>query len=1222
MGAPIILRNRFLTATVAGILAVVAVINLYTPHADALGPYAVTNLVFTPGYQSITITWDPPPPHADGLRHTGNSFGIRIGDESRDRDEDWSFDEGRTFVYTEYNHKTAGFKCDGVDHTGVKNLCNGTTYQIKIWSHFETTGDEGGGEVHDTGWIDVTVGGDQPVVRVNTVTNLTAPGAPTNVDVTPGVNKLDVEWDAPSSGSNNYPTDYIVQWKSGSQGYSTNRQANTGTLTAHTITNLVGGRQYQVRVRAENNAGGTWSGSVNGIPLSGPTVTDVEVTSFTDTVANVTVTLTNPESTSQTVNLRYRTPRGSGSWVTATAIDTTTTTQDFTLSSLSTNSGYEVQASLDSNFQIGVRSASFVTHGAPSNLRLRLAPGNELLEASWTVDLNGGVVSSQVLEWKESTDSSFNSLNPAPNDTARSHTITNLTNGTEYTVKITVTTNYGTESSDEVKRIPAAGPSVNDITFTNIDRTSATAVVSVINTQLANGTVTAYLRHRVKGTTEWSTAASQTVSSTTASFSLTGLTGNTMYEVEASLTSDFQNTVARDLQTAASPPGPPESVETTHGDAELKIDWSVPSNDGGEEITRYVIQWKSGEEDYSDSRKLQTEADQTSATITDLINGTEYTLRMYAVNSLGNGTPVEVTATPSTIPGWPPTDLTVSACDRSLILSWKPSKDTGGSPILAFVIQWKSGTQDYDASSRQSIQEAASSFFALSDLQNDVEYTLRVAAANINNYDADNNVLVDTLSWSAEESGTAATGPCLVDLSFGNPLAKSVPAYVTTEDAPAGTTVYLRYRPAISGSWIATLTGTTEAGDDTVTIDITGLMPSTMYEVEASLDSGFARDGSTIRAFFTTGEMAENWHSGGGGSLARILRIEPGITSVTTQPGSQVALWVDVFGRQGVADNALADRAPSSGRPIFMWLSGFQGSFSEADFNPEWQNGEPDDRQVIFNVPNAPGTYQIQAKLPSTGDCLGPQADETVAEAKARCSADFVVRVKRESSVGVVSEPPANPQGTIPSTIRALNSETYDVFTPEEGGTTYVNGASVSLEPGSVADGEYIGLKITPIGPVSNDGRTEQDYTLVGTKYGVIVVDSSGLSIGSYRFRKPAKVCLPLPDELRDKLSRVGLFAINENGEMILLASGISIGKTGIVVCGGISVVPATVAVGFPGTLPSEPISEDVTPETGGFAPTRLILLIAASLGLMAAFLGLSLGRNGRSSCGSSTRRG
>ena len=134
-------------------------ISLFTfeTHAQIENDNGPTNVVVTPGYQSITVTWDPPHPHPDGYRLTGYSHGLRIGTEHRDRFEDHAPSDGRTFTYTEYKHKTTGFQCDGqdVDLNVLRPLCNGTEYQIKIWAHFDDA-DGVGGDVDDTGWISVT----------------------------------------------------------------------------------------------------------------------------------------------------------------------------------------------------------------------------------------------------------------------------------------------------------------------------------------------------------------------------------------------------------------------------------------------------------------------------------------------------------------------------------------------------------------------------------------------------------------------------------------------------------------------------------------------------------------------------------------------------------------------------------------------------------------------------------------------------------------------------------------------------------------------------------------------------------------------------------------------------------------------------------------------------------------------------------------------------------
>ena len=940
-----------------------------------------------------------------------------------------------------------------------------------------------------------------------------------------------------------------------------------------------------------------------------PTVESVEVTAVTDSTADITVTITNPDSSVQTVNLRYRTPRGTGDWVTATPLTTGTTTRDFTLGSLTTNSSYEVQASVnDPDFGTGSRYAVFKTHGPPSNLRLNVAPADQQLTLSWTVSLNGGTVSSQTVEWKLSTETSFSGTVTPAND-ARSHTIQNLTNDTAYTVKVTVTTNYGSDDVEVSGREPVSGPSLSDLTFPTVTRTSATARVSVNN---ATSATTVKLRYRVKGTTDWSATATRTVNGGIASFPLSGLTGYTRYEVEASLSADFQASLVRDLLTAKSTPGPPESVTISDGDSMLDLSWAPPTNDGGEPISGYVVQWKSDGQSYDTARRIQIGSNVLpEAQITGLTNGTEYTVRIFATNRLGSGIGVEVEGTPGTIPESPPTSVTAAACDVALHLSWRPPANDGGSPVTSYVIQWKSGTQAYDPSTREEQRPTADTSFTLTSLQTTTEYTVRVAALN-DKVDTTSTDYRDLLQWG-ELSAMTRSGTCLTELRFGNPLAASVPAYVTVEDALADTVIYLRYRPDGASSWVSTLTATPGAGSSTVTFDITDLTSSTRYEVETSLDSAFSINGSTIRGFFTT-DVAWLIPTGpDDGSLAGILRIEPGIGHVTLKTGDDALLWVDVYGRQDVLDNTLADRAPSDDRPVFTWTSSGGGSFEEADIDPAWRNSEPDDRQVLFRAPSSPGTLTVETQLRSDSDCVAQQSDETAEEAEARCTAVLIVRVTRKTiddpTRPVQPTPPVDPYNPAPP-LEPVNPTPFDISNPEDGGTIFSEGASVEIDRGALSRGDFIWIRITPIGPASNEGKTWHRYTLYGTEYEVTVVDASGVAYPSFTFRKPVTICIPMYDDFRSDFPDVALIAIDDEGELTSLASIVRINNEGIHLCGAKSEFPTNVAAGGEGSPPpSEALVEEEYPDTGGSAPPQVIIIITMLLGITATIVGLTLWR-------------
>ena len=84
------------------------------------------------------------------------------------------------------------------------------------------------------------------------------PGAPRNLRATTGNSgELAVSWDAPSSDGGSEITGYRVQWKESSGSWDTPADGSETTVTgtAHTITGLTDGTEYDVQVRAVNSEG-------------------------------------------------------------------------------------------------------------------------------------------------------------------------------------------------------------------------------------------------------------------------------------------------------------------------------------------------------------------------------------------------------------------------------------------------------------------------------------------------------------------------------------------------------------------------------------------------------------------------------------------------------------------------------------------------------------------------------------------------------------------------------------------------------------------------------------------------------------------------------------------------------------------------------------------------------------------------------------------------------
>ena len=112
-------------------------------------------------------------------------------------------------------------------------------------------------------------------------------------------------------------------------------------------------------------------------------------------------------------------------------------------------------------------------------------------------------------------------------------------------------------------------------------------------------------------------------------------------------------TSAATVAVAARAPDAPGglTVATAAGrEGELDVSWVAPESDGGSEVTGYKVQWKSGTEAYDGSQASTRQAVESdpallSHTITGLTVGTAYTVRVLAVNAVGDGAAAEVEAT-------------------------------------------------------------------------------------------------------------------------------------------------------------------------------------------------------------------------------------------------------------------------------------------------------------------------------------------------------------------------------------------------------------------------------------------------------------------------------------------------------------------------------------------------------------------------------------------------
>ncbi len=137
------------------------------------------------------------------------------------------------------------------------------------------------------------------------------------------------------------------------------------------------------------------------------------------------------------------------------------------------------------------------------------------------------------------------------------------------------------------------------------------------------------------------------------------------------------------ISSSATTPGAPLSPYATSGNAEITVNWSTPSSDGGSAITGYRV-WRS-----LSSGGATTTIGTTTPSIRGLrdsgvTNGTTYYYKIVALNSVGVGpASTEISAVASTTPS-APQSATTTAGDQIVNVFWSAPASNGGSAVTGY----------------------------------------------------------------------------------------------------------------------------------------------------------------------------------------------------------------------------------------------------------------------------------------------------------------------------------------------------------------------------------------------------------------------------------------------------------------------------------------------------------------------------------------------------------
>jgi titin len=346
------------------------------------------------------------------------------------------------------------------------------------------------------------------------------------------------------------------------------------------------------------------------------------------------------------------------------------------------------------------------------------------------------------------------------------------------------------------------------------------------------------MQYSTSATGSWLPITPYSVTAPTTTYLFTGLTNGIPYyfqvrAINMNGAGPYSNQTASSTATPSITPQAPSPINTTATtSSSITLSWTAPTNTGGNPVTGYLIYWSQASPSGTiippiNSYTISGTPPATTYTITGLTHATLYAIQISSISCSGVG-PISAPAlyvTTSSIPPTAPTNVAISGCSTgytdSVILTWTAPIDDGGSPIINYIIYYRTTSPVGIWYTYNTNSDATTAIVPLPS--SGTSYDFKVAAQNIAGVSVFSSPIVTSAAYTPP---TAPTNLVATNDPSGYILLTWTPS---TQAAPQTISYYvIQYKICEFGGWI-TYPTTIPSPTNSATIDNSNIANNISY---------------------------------------------------------------------------------------------------------------------------------------------------------------------------------------------------------------------------------------------------------------------------------------------------------------------------------------------------------------------------------------------------------